>query len=580
MPIPESYFHAQALEDFHRARQRAVLKEIAARLTGAKIDLLSFEDVRQNLKAKSASEQGLREIPLDAIVGSVNRYTDFTRDFLPRSSVDQGRWARVEMAINSMVGTPPIDVYQIGEVYFVKDGNHRVSVARQIGASHIQAYVTQVRTRVPLTPDTTPDELILKAEYADFLENTHLDESRPGADLRVTAPGQYPVLEEHIAVHRYYMGEERGDFVSFEEAAARWYDTVYLPIRQVIWGRSALQDFPGRTETDLYLWIAEHRAGLEKEFGREIRLEDAAGDLTAQFSSRPDKVAARLSDKLKGAIMPTSLESGPSTGAWRKEKLALRQDDLLFADILVPVNGQESGWFALQQAILVAQREDASLHGLHVVDSEELKRGDAALAVQEEFRRRCEQAGVPGRLNLAVGEITRRICEHARWADLVTVTLSYPPAPQPLAALGSGFRSLVQRCPRPVLAVPEVVTQMQRALLAYDGSPKSEEALFVAAYLAAAWKISLSVVSVVDNGATSSDALSTAQEYLESRQVTATYRIENGPVAETILKTAVELHSDLLLMGGYGFGPFLDVVLGSKVDQVLRQAHEPVLICR
>lgn len=106
-------------------------------------------------------------------------------------------------------GLPPIDVYQIGEVYFVKDGNHRVSVARQMGATHIQAYVTQIETGVPLLPDVQPDDLILKAEYAGFLEETHLDQVRPGVDLNMTVPGQYDKLKEHIEVHRHYMGLEQ-----------------------------------------------------------------------------------------------------------------------------------------------------------------------------------------------------------------------------------------------------------------------------------------------------------------------------------------------------------------------------------
>jgi len=105
------------------------------------------------------------------------------------------------------VGLPPIEVYQIGEVYFVQDGNHRVSVAYQLGARYIQAYVTEVQTRVPLTPDVQPVDLILMAEYADFLEGTRLDELRPGADLRTSIPGQYQALSEHIDVHRYYMGK-------------------------------------------------------------------------------------------------------------------------------------------------------------------------------------------------------------------------------------------------------------------------------------------------------------------------------------------------------------------------------------
>ncbi|MGE5225012.1 MAG: hypothetical protein ACM3PY_21465 [Omnitrophica WOR_2 bacterium] len=110
---------SSAIEDFRSARQRAVLKAIVARLTGEPIQLLSYEEVRQKLKAQNTSERGLKEIPLDAIVGSVNRYTDFTRDFLPLESVTPERWARIESAVMGTAGLPPIEVYQIGNVYFV-----------------------------------------------------------------------------------------------------------------------------------------------------------------------------------------------------------------------------------------------------------------------------------------------------------------------------------------------------------------------------------------------------------------------------------------------------------------------------
>src|SRR5690606_41196661 len=110
------------------------------------------------------------------------------------------------------------------------DGNHRVSVARSMGATHIQAYVTEVRTRVPLTPDIKPDDLIIKAEYADFLEKTRLDELRPEANLQVTVPGKYEILLEHIAVHRYFMGIDFDREIPYKEAVAHWYDEVYMPL--------------------------------------------------------------------------------------------------------------------------------------------------------------------------------------------------------------------------------------------------------------------------------------------------------------------------------------------------------------
>jgi hypothetical protein len=414
--------YRSAIEDFRHARQQAVLKEIIARFTGEPVELLDFDEVRRKLKAQTVIYRGVHDIPLDAIAGSVNRYKDFTRNFLPRANVGMDRWARVELAASSSGGVPPIEVYKIGDVYFVKDGNHRVSVARQFGARGIHARVEEVLTRIPLASDVTPDDLILKAEYADFLERTQLTEIRPQADLELTAPGQYAKLEEHIAVHRYYMGLDLKRDISYEEAVAHWYDSVYLPIAQIIDRTGILRDFPSRTEADLYLWIAEHRAALEGDLGRSIRPEAAARDLASQFS--PKRSASRIGEKILSVLRPKTLETGPSTGEWRKEKLASTLEASLFLDILVPVNGRQDGWCALQQAIEIAKLEDARLHGLHVVPSDVIKESPEAQAVEAEFDRRCQEAGVQGKLAFAVGEVSQRICEQARWNDLVVWRLS------------------------------------------------------------------------------------------------------------------------------------------------------------
>ena len=146
-----------------------------------------------------------------------------------------------------------------------------------------------------------------------------------------------------------------------------------------------MRDFPRRTETDLYLWVSEHRAALEQELGWEVEPEAAAADLAAQASPLPGRVAARVGEKLLDAVTPDELETGPTPGEWRTAYLAARQEERLFADILVPVGGEEIGWQALEQALEVARREGSRLHGLHVVALEAQRDGKEALAVQAEF---------------------------------------------------------------------------------------------------------------------------------------------------------------------------------------------------
>jgi nucleotide-binding universal stress UspA family protein len=572
-------FSAQAMEDFHRARRQAVMEKILASLSGRSVDLLSYDDVLKKLKEQGRSSRGLRDIPLGAIVGSVGRYNDFSRTFLPRSDQDVHRWTRVQMAMNDLAGVPPIEVYQIGDAYFVLDGNHRVSVARQMGATHIQAYVTEIKTKVPLTPDVTPDELILMAEYADFLTETGIDELRPGCDLTVTVPGQYRVLKEHIDVHRYFMGLEQKRDIPYSEAVAHWYDTVYMPVVSVIRERGILRDFPGRTETDLYVWVMEHRAALQEEMGwTMIPYAAAATDLAER--RRGWRRVGRLGEKLLDAVVPDELEAGPASGSWRSERRADERESQLLNHILVPVSGEVNGWVALDQAAVLARREGSLLLGLHVVPTAQERDGERARAVQAEFNRRCEAERVQGELAIAVGGVAQVICDRSRWCDMVVVNLAHPPTPQPVARLRSGFRTLIRRCAIPILAVPRQATPLTRALLAYDGSPKSDEALFLAAYMAGRWNIGLAVLTVIESERASTETLDRAREYLAARHVTARFVAETGAVGEAIIRTASAEQSELIIMGGYGFSPMLELMLGSSVDHVLSEAEIPILICR
>jgi nucleotide-binding universal stress UspA family protein len=557
------------------------MERILARLTHDSAELLSFQEVRQKLGATARAERGLRDIPLDGIVGSVGRYDDFTRSFLPLQASDAQRWARVEVAASSPSGLPPIEVYQIGEVYFVRDGHHRVSVAREFGATHIQAHVTEVRTKVSLSPDVKPDDLIVKAEYADFLEHTSLDEVRPDANLSVTVAGRYGVLKEHIDVHRYFMGLDQEREIPYEEAVTHWHDEVYLPVVKAVRQLGILRDFPGRTEADLYVWILKHRAELEEELEWEIETEEAASDLAAQFSSRPHRVLARMGENVVDAVIPAELDPGPSPGEWRREPYRARRNDRLFADTLVAVSGEQAGWCALEQALEVVLREEGRLRGLHVVATEDQRGSENVQSVRERFARRCKSAGVQGELAVEVGEVASTMCRRARWADLLVLSLTYPPGDRPLARLASGLRGIIQTCPVPVLTVTGVGCSLSRALLAYDGSPKADEALFVATYLSGQWDIPLVVVTVAKGHRDAWETLGRAEGYLEAHGVRAVFvEEEDRPAAAGILRVAEDRECDLIIMGGYGFSPPLAIVLGSTVDEVLRIAECPVLICR
>ncbi|RME06616.1 MAG: universal stress protein, partial [Anaerolineae bacterium] len=494
-----------------------------------------------------------------------------------RRDSDQQRWVDVMQKATGMTGLPPIEVYQIGEAYFVLDGNHRVSVARQLGAKTIQAYVTPVRSKVPLTPDVSPDDLIIKSEQAEFLEKTRLDELRPQTDFTVTAPGRYPQLLEHIAVHRYFMGIDEGRPVSWDEAVVHWHDEVYQPVVQVIREQGVLRHFPGRTETDLYLWLSRHRAELEEALGWHVPLDAAALDLRTRYSAELATTLRQLARRVLDMITPDALESGPPPGAWR-QNVADSRDDRLFEHVLVTLSANDDEWLALQQAIVVAQREDGQVQGLHILPAGQ---SEPPPGMEETFLQQCKTGGVHGHFAVASGTVARVVCERSRWTDLIVARLSYPPDDSIAGRLTSGFRTMLRRCPRPILVVPGQVSSLEHALLAYNGSPKSEEALFLAAYLASRWGTRLTVVTVEHPQTDVAEVQARARSYLSSYDISAEYLTPaGGQRSRILLACAHQTGCDFILMGGYRASPLVEVVLGSEVDELLRLTDIPLWICR
>ncbi|RLT43320.1 MAG: hypothetical protein DWI57_04515 [Chloroflexi bacterium] len=266
------YHDAVARQHYSVSLRKAQLIDLMGLITGADTDLVSFDEVASRLKARQEISHRTEDVPLDKIVGSVGRYKDFTREFLPRSNVNIFRWAKIDAAINSLEGVPPIELYKLGDVYFVRDGNHRVSVARANEIDHIEAFVTELKTPIPLTlSDFERDLWIIKIEYVEFMAETHLDLLRPGADISMTVPGRYEILLHQIEVHRYLRNldlerEGREERLGQTESVVSWYDTVYLPVVEAMRHHRLLEHFPGRTEADLYLWIIKHREALASRY--------------------------------------------------------------------------------------------------------------------------------------------------------------------------------------------------------------------------------------------------------------------------------------------------------------------------
>jgi nucleotide-binding universal stress UspA family protein len=568
--------YRQARIDFQRARRQAQLKEIINWVRGKPNYLLPFETVRKHLYARGEEKHGYQRVPLDAIIGSVGRYSDFTRDFLPRSDFARNRWTRVKAAFKNIEEMPPVDLYQIGTAYFVLDGNHRVSIARDRGAMDIAAYVTEIHTKVSLTPDTDLDELILKAEYAAFLEQTNFDELVSNVELVVTVPGQYKILTDQIEQFHQSQTSTNG------ESITQWFEQVYTPVVKIIRARGILRDFPNRTETDLFVWILIHQERLQQNLGWDLDAPVAATDLATQYGRRPQRIATRLIARFRKLLVPSSIEPGPRPGKFRQHQEEIHAHDPahLFTHMLLPISGTENSWQALELGLRLAWREEARLLGLHIQRPGTPKNTEREVEIKSQFENRCQEVGVPGEMASETGNVVNQIVKRARLSDLVIIHMTHPPDNHPLTRIESGIRKLIQRCPRPILTVPRLPKKLDRLLVAFNGSPKSAEALYAAAYFSGRWEVPLWVLTVAELNKVKPKILNQAQYYLRSQQISATFIQKDGPIAETILNVAATHQIDLLFMGGYSRPPVIEVVLGSPLDQVLYAAQIPVLICR
>jgi len=257
--------------DFSRARFKSFINQVFAVLSGQPTKLLSYDEVKEKLRVGGPIYRGVKTIRVEQIAGSLNRYHEFDRAFLPKDDQLASRWQKVDRAFYQEIYLPPVVLYKVGDVYFVVDGHHRVSVAREQGQEFIEAEIRECATRVNLSPDIKPEDLEILGAKVDFLERTALDDIRPEANIKLTIPDGFERMLEHIAVHRYFMGLDYLRDISEQDAVAHWYDTVYMPIVEVIRKSGILKDFPDKTEGDMYMWVLDHQHYLTEKQGKPLQ---------------------------------------------------------------------------------------------------------------------------------------------------------------------------------------------------------------------------------------------------------------------------------------------------------------------
>lgn len=277
-------------EDFSRAKTRARFQSLLNTLTWKNTDLLSFYEVTSIIKPKSETYRGMQTIPVSRIIGSEGRYHDFSSAFFPKREMLRNRWESVDRAVLSDIVLPPISVFSLGGYYFVRDGNHRVSVAKAQGVEFIDAEVVELDSQIPLEEGMTMKTL--RRRVVAYERNAFIQQYKPSylpmGEIVFTSPGAYPEMVNHILVHKYFINQTQKEEIPFEQAAVSWYKNVYAPIVKVIREEHLLFQFPGSTEGDMYLWIVRTWDDMKRQKkNQNIPIEEAAEEIKKRNKALP-----------------------------------------------------------------------------------------------------------------------------------------------------------------------------------------------------------------------------------------------------------------------------------------------------
>ncbi len=267
----------QTEEDFSKARNKALFNEIQHFLNPEETQLLSFGDIKKWLKPKNEVYIGMQEILVDLIVGSEGRYHDFDNHFFPKNMHLKNRWKSIDAARLTDVILPPIKLYEIGGLYFVRDGNHRVSVAKSQGMAYIDAEVISLQSEIKLRPGMSKNQILKRVidyEKRLFYAETAFGDITDCWNLDFSSSGQYDVIYNHIEIHKEFLSSTRE--VNKVEAVQLWYEDVYLPILDILNKQSAMKKFLKRTPGDLYVWLLKYWQELQTKYDNSITLDVAA----------------------------------------------------------------------------------------------------------------------------------------------------------------------------------------------------------------------------------------------------------------------------------------------------------------
>ncbi len=290
---------AKSEEDFSKVRNKALFNSIQHLLSPEETQLISLNDIKELLHPDNEVYVGMKTVPVENIIGSEGRYNDFDNLFFPKHSHLKNRWLNIDKAYMKGVILPAVTLYEIGGVYFVRDGNHRVSVAKARGVEFIDAEVTSLRTEIRLTPGKSMETIIkqiIAYEKRHFYAMTNYGDITGDWSLDFTTAGQYDVIYNHILTHKYYINQKQVEEISMTDAIMSWYNTVYMPVVNTVNQHKIMKKFKRRTVSDLYVWIVKYWDELKKALGEDFSLDQALEDFTHIYS---ETISAKIKNYLK-----------------------------------------------------------------------------------------------------------------------------------------------------------------------------------------------------------------------------------------------------------------------------------------
>ncbi len=300
---------SQTEEDFFKARNRALLNEVQHFLDPEEATLISFSDIKKLLRPEGEVYKGMQIVPIKLIIGSEGRYQDFDNRFFPKSLHLKNRWEHIDMAHLNDIDLPPVSLYELGGVYFVRDGNHRVSVAKARGVEFIDAEVVSLQSEIKLHPGDSFRKMtkqVIDYEKRVFYGETGFGDVTDFWCLDFSTPGQYDVIYNHILTHKYFINMNQTEEIGMDKAIMSWFMTVYLPVIKVIDEHKIMKSFKQRTRSDLYVWLIKYWDELKQKFGCNYSLDDFANSYLAAYKKR--SIWHRIINRLKGKKLKITLE--------------------------------------------------------------------------------------------------------------------------------------------------------------------------------------------------------------------------------------------------------------------------------